>query len=514
MAVCNDLREIFDKKSLQFCYLWTTLFFLIGNVFAMLNFSPQHDELNHPLAGDPKEHCFRMGRFLLPYISKVKGDITIPWMTGVLTIIIIGLMVYVIADLLKMKNQSGLIILSASLTCNACITALYGAYEYNLDSYCFSALIGIFGVYLLRKRKNILYDIGAIVLFVGSLGIYQAEIAVAMIVLLLSVVNDILDGKDIPWKDILRWVVVFLIAGIVYYAIYKGILYFENLSVTKAYNDLSSLNSLSLSTMFQSAVSLLSNYIQLFFGNDCFIGEGMRWADIILGILGLCGLVIGLLGKKIKNCLFAVLCIACIPVLSVSMGILMGDDTIRCYCSYGLFLFYPALLIMIRAGYMKMKGIMVKVIQTVCVFLISIVFARNAVYANGAYSVQKIVFEKTQSVIDLINHDLLNLDGYTPGETEVIIVGPLPHNSTISTIDLEKYADIPGFLQLSTTYMKTFRYYTDIYTVPILSYLSSSETNETAALDEVQKMQVFPNKGYMKMIDGKAVVKVSGKVQE
>ena len=493
------------------CLIFVVLLFMIANGFAVLNLAPQHDTINHVVNPytvsshynvGSSSHQLQLGRFLLQGYTNLMGDARIitPWITGVLSIVYLTVTVYLIAKMFEMDNKPGIFVISAALVCNTCMTTLLSVFTYVTDAYRFATLLGVIGVYLLYKRAGLLSDLLAIPLFVCTLGIYQAEIPVAMIVLILAVVKDLLRNKEIPWKDILKWIVIFAVSGVIYFVIYKITLRAANIGAGSDYNDLSALGNLSVVGILKDLLRNAWNWWNFFFGNNCFV-NGTRVPNICLLILSAAGFVMTAKHLKVQNTIFTVLCLIAVPVLGFSMSVLMGMNKLQYYCSYGLFLIYPAMALVIREGFGKID--VRRISKGLIVVLMGVVFFKNAVYANAAYTIQNIIFERTESIMTLINADLMDLEGYEAGKTEVVVVGYFVKNETILDLPTDPYSQLPAFSDTSLTYAQTWSRFARNFGIPI------NVTIDQSLKEECSDMPAFPNKGYLKMEDGRVILKIS-----
>lgn len=144
------VTDVYLKTRLMYAALGTLIFSMVANGFAYLNFYPQHDSLNHTLyfANDWE---IRLGRFLLPLYGKIRGEITVPWLIGLLSIIYITVTVYLICDMLDIINKWQIFLIAGFLSTNIVITQMCSVFMYVNDSYMLALLFATLGVWIAKN---------------------------------------------------------------------------------------------------------------------------------------------------------------------------------------------------------------------------------------------------------------------------------------------------------------------------------------------------------------------------
>ena len=103
------------SQNVKICFLATAAFSLVANAFAYFNLTPHHDAINHIFyfAGNLE---ISTGRFLLPIWGKMISDITIPWFTGLLSILFLSLTVWFCVEILNIRSKTGIIFTAGFLS--------------------------------------------------------------------------------------------------------------------------------------------------------------------------------------------------------------------------------------------------------------------------------------------------------------------------------------------------------------------------------------------------------------
>ena len=105
------------SQNIKICFLATAVFSLVANAFAYFNLTPHHDAIHHVLLFNDK-HEIAIGRFLHPIWAKLISDITVPWFTGLLSILFLSLTVWFCVETLNIRSKAGIILTSGFLSVN------------------------------------------------------------------------------------------------------------------------------------------------------------------------------------------------------------------------------------------------------------------------------------------------------------------------------------------------------------------------------------------------------------
>ena len=506
------------KRKLQASFLGTLIFSLAANAFAYLNFYPQHDALNHSFRfADAWE--VSLGRFLLPVYGSIRGDITIPWVIGILSIIFIASSVFLVVEILSINNLSTVFFTAGIFSANVCITEMCGIFIYVLDAYTLSLFMACLGVFFLSKYTSWYSMLLAIFCFIVSLGLYQAYITVVIALLIALVCKDALREQKIHGKMLHKWLKYFmamLLSMIGYMICYKMALFFWNIESASSYNSLNALSSLQIQDIISSAIKLYSNLFSLFFENGLEVGVLSSICNIILCIVVFV-LLAGYIRKNkisVYNKLILLCGIFIFPGCAVIMSILMNRSNIHFLTSYAMLLLYPVLYSVItNRKILNCCRVSSKKIKCFIGVTAGIIIFQNILYSNGAYICQKLLYDRALVHASQIIYEMEREPDYIANETPVIVIGTFAYNSKVSQIDSQqatsKYKALNAFYNTSITYAQTFGSFVRLLGGQINLELDKSITEDYAQLQEVQNMPVYPDEGYMQMVDDKMIIKVS-----
>ena len=118
--------------------------------------------------------------------------------------------------------------------------------------------------------------------------------------------------------------------------------------------------------------------------------------------------------------------------------------------------------------------------------------------------------DATLALTNRIIYQIESIDGYVPGDTEVIFVGDLKNNEILN----KARPFFNKFLAtgLDESYGLTYYLVIENYIVDYLGYPMNipdkDYADKIAEKEKIKNMPIYPNKGSIEMIDGVVVVKL------
>lgn len=502
------------KMRLYFSVMGTVLFSLAANAFAYFNFYPQHDAINHAL-GFAGAWEVSLGRFLLPIYGAIFGNVTTPWLIGIFSMLFLSGVSFLVSDLFKLKDRWFVFFLAGTLSANVSITEMCATFMYVEASYLLALLFSCTGAYLLISKPCLPRMMAAVLLFLLSMGLYQAYMPCVLLLFLFAMCKDVLTDRKLLKNSLPKWLFYFsalLLTGILYIIGYIAALAYWKITPAESGNSPTSLFSLSIEILVQRIKLSYQQFLGFFYGTENFMGMPFQVANILLTLIAIFLLLWYLVraNMPVINDLMLVVLVIVYPLLTMLMGILRGADPIYFLMTYALFFFYPGLLFLISkvigCGFKGKKSGQILRNLTLC--LLAIIVWQNIVYSNGAYTTQKLLYDRTLSIVTRVMEDVDETPGYQIMETPIIIVGTFSENQNLAGIT-EPFSAMKGFQKASTTYALTFQSF-----ARLMGYGLNVESNQKV-LDQytgsllVQEMPSYPELGYCQMLDGYLVIKLS-----
>ncbi len=508
--ICRDEKT---AMRLKYAIGGTFAFSMAANAFAYFNFYPQHDALNYVFnfAGSWE---VSLGRFLLPAIEKVRGGVAMPWLSGLMSMVFIALAVYVITDLLEIDRPVYILIVGGLLSANLTITDICGVYLYVAGSYMLAMLLACMGVWFLVKNPTMIGMIPSCLCLFLSYGIYQAFCSVALTLLVFLVIKDCV-SQDRTMRQILpRWglyILALVISVILYIIFYQLALKYYGMEAANSYNSLSGLAGLSLHQLLSNMKGGYIRFFAFFFGKNTSLGVLARYCNIFLtGLAFLLGLIT-LVKRRLHVIRYIIIAVVILllPGIMLLTGIMIGETSISFLYAYALFLLYPAELAIIarQTTYLGQRDF--KLFRYIAVIATALLLIMNITYSNGAYTVQKVIYDRAMSSMTRILDDIEEDSDYIGGETHVIVIGTFSGNgSSLSSIP-SKYSALNAFHNSSITYTQTMESFASLLGDDFNRERDSEVINQYQNSEIVQEMPVYPKNGYCQMIDGYMVIKLS-----
>lgn len=513
------------RQNVKICFLATAAFSIAANAFAYLNLTPQHDSINHIFHFAGKLEI-STGRFLLPIWGYLMGDVTIPWFTGLLSILFLSLAVWLCTEILNIRSKAGIILTAGFLSVNYSITELCGTFGYVLGAYTFALMLVCAGVWLVTKSRSKSSVYIAAVLICISMGLYQAYITVGFTLFLILVMQQTASEERISlhFREWIRYVAAFVMGGILYFTIYKTVLFFTGIEIFTGYNSLTQLSkNLDIRYLADAAMITYKSFIRF-----CFFSKApSTWLIAVINILLFLTTIFIVIsrmmkheGAKVGRTLLFFSCVALFPLASMLMSLLIHNTDMNFHVNYAVFLIYPgciSLIEMNRPLAFRVKAsenkrlIGKRAAQALCLACALILFSFVR-FSNEAYTVSKVIYDRAMTAVATIAVEMDATEGYLSGETEVVVIGRLDSRDSriTSSKSINYLKALRGYKKVAITYPLTFESFFQQMGHPV--NMNSRDKSLTILYEnktEVKEMPCYPAAGYCRMVDGRMVIKLS-----
>lgn len=194
IAMGEDLIRLFKYKIKR---SWKTIFistFIIGlfvHIYKFTNSFLNHDSL---FCFYSDQDMLGSGRWFLSFACSFSSCFDLPWVTGLLSIILISLTAVVVADVFKIENPFLLILTGGLLVSFPAITHTF-YFQYTADGYMLAMLLAALSVRFSLIGGKGPWRIALSCLFIClSCGIYQAYVSFALLLAVCHFVQKSLEG--------------------------------------------------------------------------------------------------------------------------------------------------------------------------------------------------------------------------------------------------------------------------------------------------------------------------------
>lgn len=500
-----------EKERLRLSMGGTATAMLAAHAFSFFNFIPQHDALTESF-WQSVPHVVGLGRCLLPVYMYLRGNAPMPWVTGMLSALYMGLSVYYISRTLHMDTRSEILLTGGFLSANICVLSINALFQFCFDAYMFSLLMSCLGVWLLRQGGLRNYVFAAVCFFI-SVGVYTAFITVALCLAMSSMLRDTIEHSGIPAKQLkvfAAWAAVFAAAAALYLLACRVSLSIVGTEASVRKTSVFSLGSVGLKDLvYRTGVNYYFFVAMQFLG--CSPIHGTECVGIPFGIAGslLAGicLVSFLRRHKGKLCgaayVLAAAEAAVFPLIARLVPILTGNGGSN-HTAFGQYLLFPLLLWLFFFRREEDKRPRSGAAVTAVVLLSAAIILGNVRFSNEAYTLQKVIYDRAVYHTGRVMSDLHEA-GYDAEKGDTVIVSGSFSLGPDLAPELRKFdeAGVGGFYDTSITYSDTFR------SMARLLGCSFRPGGESDHLDEqLLQMPAYPKDGYLKEDNGTFIIKL------
>lgn len=505
------LRRVraFDWARLKWCFAATALCMLLAHGFAWFNLFPSHD--GTILVFDADVVMLQLGRWVeLLYFRFVRGRINAPWLNGAFTIVWTSLAVYLVGKLLQLGKKAT-IALCAVFSTAISVTLLYATYYDKTDLYACAMFLAVWGVYAVRRFRcrwwGVLFCSGCLCL---AMGLYQGYIEFAIGLFLICLLRDCLT-EDLAWAEYLRRgvtaVVSLLLGGVLYAVSLKVVLAYKHLELIDSSNGLQQMSRAGVADYLARLPGAYKQVFTTLLGYDVWNNRGMRLATAVCLLLGLACLVLTLRKKPLRAAVQVVILLVLLP-LGLNVVYLLSERHPTLLMLYPVYLVYA--LVLLLTG-LEPDTIPRSAAWLACL-LCAFITVQNVIYANGAYTYRKLVYENTRAQVYTIMAKVEDLPGYVEGETPVVFSGDFTDSNFTYHNDLIRLYEEgeTGLSGSAITYDGTIKWwFGNIMGSSAKVVNTQAELDAWAENPAVQAMPSYPASGCIAMVDGAAVIKLS-----
>lgn len=484
-------------------FLAALVFGLAAHMFAFANKLVNADEIES-LFG--KGATVTSGRWGLEAVKLIFPDYSMPWLYGLVSLILLAVSVCLIVRLFEIKSPLMRVLLAGMIVAFPSQTGTF-CFMFTSAPYALAFLFAVLAAYL-GCRGGRWKSAAAVVLLALSLGIYQAYIALTASLMLLYAVMLCLDGEQClaaVARFLLRALVIGLAALAVYAAVTAAVF-----SLTGAeFNDYvrENANSAGLLGRVRMAYDFFVYYFT-YREYALITSEFSRWAHIVLMALIAAGTVYAAVrklraGAAAEGVLLLVLT-ALVP-LAVNMVFLsMSKESIHTLVIYSFVAVY-ILAAMLTERLVCGAALWQRAARDAVYVILAAVLLGNVYFANEVYLEMYLEYENAYSFYSVLLSRAENTEGFTAG-TKLAVIGRQDNAVTRfdDKIDLG-YITGPSRGLINAYSRENF----------IRRYLGSNiplatadECDALAATAEFAAMEEYPYYGSIKMIDGYVVVKL------
>lgn len=507
------------RQQLQFSLVSVFGWGMAAHGYMFLDNSLSHDSLRE-FHGEILGNNIKMGSgrvFTSLYRDLLGSDVTLPWLTGLLALLWIGLAVYLTARIFRVESKMTLCLIAGVFATNIAVSATTATYIHDLDSYMFSLLCAVASVCLWREWK--FGWLPGAVFAAGSIGIYQGYLFVAVTLVMLSCILRLYRAERFRevFRDGLKAVGMLLLGGVLYYAAMKAMLALTGAQLVKGdYNSMDLILHQSPAAILGLVGGAYSDWFhRLWQAYSSY--PGILVKGITLVFFGICGAgLITMLMNKSIGWGEKLLCMLLIGLLPLGMNLIYVLTISRNHdlMTFPIWLFY--LFAVLSADFLatawKKSG---QWVRAGCIALALVLLYGNVRFSNGMYMKKDLEYDAYLSLMTRIVTRMEMTEGYVPGQTTVVFVGNPENHSSVMPGFMD-YWNVTGMtssdLILEPERSRYQAYFDYVLGLPV-NLADAQLWNEISFSEAVQAMPCYPAADCMEFQGDILVVKL-GQVKD
>lgn len=483
---------------------------LLAYMFAFTNKLVNHDEVFTLFA---KGGTYSLGRWGLEILELIFPNYSMPWIYGILTIVLITLSVCIIISIFSIRRKVLQVLLMGGIITFPSLIGTF-TYMFTSSSYAVSFLLAVTAVWLLSRldKKTVL---PALICMIGSLSIYQSYIALAASLLVILLIQQLLQEEDVA-SIVKRGIffVLFLIVSL-------GIYYAATMVINKLRNV--SFNSYASGNLSFSFAEIPGRILLAYQNFPRFFNEGYRGLMptafsqilhklcIVLTILLFLVWVFTRKKLQFSRTIWLVALICILPLAMNCMYLFTTEDSVHTLVLFGVSAVYVLAAVIADLCIPHLvNGSLLSNCRQVSLnalsFVLALIIAGNIYLANETYLLLHLRYENAFAFYSSLMADIKMMPEFNEN-TKLAVTGyfrepefyleKFPFSDHITGTD--------GFLPDVYSKDRFMEYYMGFH----IPFASEEEIAEIVASSVYSEMPVYPYYGCMQMFDDILVVKLS-----
>lgn len=515
------LLSDFDKELLIKVLYTTYIVGLVAHGYCYLNLIHSHDSIRQLVEPIVFEWTMSIGRFMRPLDILLRGNIAVPWLIGIFSLFWLSLANYLIVKLLDIKERINIFFVCALLTSSYVLTFTNSTYIHDSSAYMLALLCSVLAVYVFDKFKYGYLFTPLLVMCTCAL--YQAYFAMSLVLFMIVLIKNIIDGKtskEIIVKSLN--IVCLLVVGLVLYKlIFDLVLNITGIDFGGTHNSLENVAKFSIADIPLFFIQTYTNAIYIYTKIPTYYRNTVFVINIIFAVLIFLALVRLVKINKVGR--FNILLLFLIMLLfPFAMNIIyfiaktMAHDLMR----FSFFAPYILLIMLLEYNIHVKTNVIVKINRAIVYVCSSLIILSGVIFSNQIYLYKDIIHRNTLSFATLLLDRIYTTPDYHPS-MQVAFVGYPPH-SIFNTLKPRGFENIVSYGDagmydrgasfgggISITYYEVLEDYFKTF-IPSLLKIDSVQaaTIKYSHLEEVKAMGTFPSPDSCKVIDDVLVVKL------
>lgn len=414
------LKQRFSEKD-KLAFMATFLFGILMHGYRISNSLWNHDVLW-------SFYGIQSGvKFARPFVSigDMLGGIVgnMPWINGILTLCYLGAVTILLCRLFRITERKSIILLSGIVVGFPTIPSLF-AYIHITDVYVLSILVAVFSIYCINCLKKQWFAIlagGLLLCF--SIGLYQANLAFAILCVILFLINRILCGIDNKefGKLILKNILSGILGAVLYVISFKIALVWAGRVLTD-YMGIDQVGKFEIKNIPSDVIKCYKSFFQFFIGYS----EKLQFFSVLniitfvlIGILLIGCIWKKKLYKKLVQFAFIFLSVLLFPCICYCLYFTSpGLGAYHRLMEYSLIFVY--IILVFGADQIKKKNHIWKLVAEGTLVLVIYDFI---MLSNIAYQDMQQSYEYNMALLNRITDRIEQTDKFSQESRQIMVTG-------------------------------------------------------------------------------------------
>lgn len=520
--ILEIIKHYFNQQR-RFIFFITLILGTITHFLLISNLIVSQDGLLNGVHYTAGGYETSLGRWGIDFFDSLRNNIALPFITTLVSIVIMGFINLLLIDLLEIKSRIFQIftILSVVVSPSLCMTLLY---SYTADAYLFAMFFSIFTVYSFYKIPNKkIGTILGILSFILMLATYQSYMGMTIGLIVMLSIKRLCSKENSTFeviKDIFTKAIWIILAAFLYFAITKILLYINGLTMSTYKGT----NQISFATVFGSFLPSIQNaylaFFKYFFADGIILNRAWRREQLFL-VVFILGVVIYLAlfvkALKTKNnskevwSRFGVATIL-ILVLPLALNIVIlfaPGNEIYYLIATQMILIIPFILTLFEM--LTEKTLLEILINWGIVFVISVIMITYFLSIVVTYQTIDMMYYQAKTVANRMIERMEQYPGYRSGMNK-LFAGVIDDVNFPKTLDIYNLAVTNGMRSslFHATYWgqeKTWKNFMNVFCGIPIEFCKDYEYYTIITSDEFKQMDIFPGENSVKIIDDVMVIK-------
>ena len=401
------------------------VFGLLAHMYAFTNKLLNADET---AALFSKGATLTSGRWGLEATRLIFPDVSMPWIYGIISLLLIAGAVCLISAAFGFKKPATQILLSGAVAAFPALTGNF-CYMFTAPSYALAIFLAVLAVYLFACGGRV-RAVAGVAALAFSLGIYQAYIALAASLCVTLLLAELMKSEAQPGK-LLKSALRYLLLLAVALGLYYGVTAIVELCADTGYQEYEVTSKLSV---FRGILTAYSSFVGIFvYGNYGFVNSALSLAaHLVCAALILAGLGYALWRKKdARSAALALVLLAVYPLSVNCMYLVASPDIIHTLVLFSFVSFYVLAL-----AVLEFSGVPGRVFSSVGAVALALIIAANVYFANKVYLKMQLEYENAYAFYTSLMAEVMDNPNFSR-YTIIDIVGDVQSGLTDFSEDID-----------------------------------------------------------------------------